>query len=125
MGDYGMKVLTWVLMGLVTVTMICTGLAKLTGVEMVLASFATLGLPAWFGTFIGAAEVAGGIALWHRKTSFLAASGLSIIMVGAVYYHAVYTPISEALPAAVLLVICAWIAKRKGTGDQPHLSGPI
>ena len=96
--------------------MIGAGLAKLMGVEMVLASFATLGLPAWFGTFIGAAEVAGGIALWHRKTSFWAASGLSIIMVGAIYYHVVYTPVSEALPAAVLFGICAWIAKRKGTG---------
>jgi uncharacterized membrane protein len=111
-----MKVLTWVLMGLVTVAMIGAGLAKLTGVEMVLASFANLGLPARFGTFIGAAEVAGGLALWHRKTSFWAASGLSIITVGAVYYHVVYTPISEALPAAVLFAICAWIVKRKGTG---------
>ena len=111
-----MKVLTRVLMAIVSVAMIGAGLAKLTGVEMVLVSFATLGLPAWFGTFIGFAEVAGGIALWHRKTSFIAASGLSIIMVGAIYYHIVYTPISEALPAAVLLAICAWIVKRKGTG---------
>ena len=111
-----MKIVTWVLMALVSMVVIGAGFAKLSGVEMTLVSFATLGLPVWFGKFIGVAEVAGGIGLWHRKTSSLAAAGLSVIMFGAVYYHVVYTPISEAIPALVILLICAWILKRKGTG---------
>ena len=79
-------------------------------------SFTTLGLPVWFGTFIGLAEIAGGIGVWHRKTSALAAAGLLVIMLGAVYYHAVHTPILEGIPALLLLGICIWIIRRKGTG---------
>lgn len=111
-----MKYVTWALMAIVSLVMIGASFTKLTGAEMVMMSFATLGLPAWFGTFIGAAEVAGGIGIWHRKTSALAATGLAIIMIGAVYYHVMHTPVTEATPAFVMLLICGWIVKRKGTG---------
>lgn len=111
-----MKYVTWVLMAVVSLVVIGGGVSKLAGVEMVLASFATLGLPAWFGKFIGVAEIAGGLGIWHRKTSALAAAGLSIIMVGALYYHVMHTPIAEGIAALVVLAICLWIIKRRGTG---------
>jgi putative oxidoreductase len=111
-----MKYVTWVLMALVSLVVIGGGVAKLMGVEAVLASFAVLGLPAFFGTFIGLAEVAGGLGIWHRKTSALAAAGLSVIMVGAIYYHIVHTPIAEGIAAMLVLAICLWIVKRRGTG---------
>ena len=111
-----MRYLTWVLMGLVSLVVIGGGVSKLLGVEMALMSFATLGLPAWFATFIGAAEVAGGLGIWLRKTSALAAAGLVIIMIGAVYYHVAYTPVVEGIPAMIVLVICGWIVHRRGTG---------
>ena len=85
------------------------GIAKIAGVPYVHSSFPKLGLPHWFGYFIGACEVLGPIALFIRPLRALAALGLGIIMVGATYYHATYTPILQAAPAFVLLILCGYI----------------
>jgi putative oxidoreductase len=85
------------------------GIAKLAGVPYVHSSFPRLGLPTWFGYFIGACEVLGCIALLIRPLRALAALGIAIIMVGATYYHAVYTPVFQAAPAFVLLILCIYI----------------
>lgn len=111
-----MKYVTWIAMGIVTLVMLMGGVLKLTGNEMATASFAVLGLPALFGTFIGVCEIAGAIGLWLRRTSMLAAIGIAIIMVGAVYYHVVHTPIAEGVPAMVVLACCGWIISRRGGG---------
>ena len=89
------------------------GIAKLLGVPYVHSSFAKLGLPDWFGYFIGACEVLGSIGLLMRPLSALAAAGIGIIMVGATYYHATYTPIIEAAPAFILTILCAYIFLRR------------
>jgi putative oxidoreductase len=85
------------------------GTAKLLGVPYVHSSFPKLGLPVWFGYFIGVCEVLGSIALFMPPLSALAAAGLGIIMVGATYYHATYTPIIQAVPAFLLTILCAYI----------------
>ena len=41
--------------------------------------------------------------------SALAAAGIGIIMIGATYYHAMYTPVIQAAPAFVLTILCAYI----------------
>lgn len=64
-----------------------------------------MGLPSWFGYFIVLAEAAGAVGLLLPRTRKLAAAGLAIIMVGAVYFHVAYA-IPSAVPAAVLLVLC-------------------
>ena len=79
------------------------------GVPMVHQSFADLGLPGWFGYFIGVCEIAGAIGLYIRRLSGLAAAGLGIIMIGAVYYHVTYDPPQAAIPAIVLLLLSAYI----------------
>lgn len=111
-----MKYATWAAMAVVTLVMIMGGVMKLTGNPMATESFAVLGLPAWFATFIGICEIAGAIGLWLRRTSMLAAIGIALIMIGAVYYHVVHTPISEGLPAFVVLLCCIWIIRRRGGG---------
>ena len=91
------------------------GIAKLLGVPYVHSSFPKLGLPVWFGYFIGACEVLGSIGLLMTPLSALAAMGVGIIMVGATYYHAAYTPIFQAAPAFGLTILCAYIfIKRRG-----------
>jgi putative oxidoreductase len=115
-GSIKLKYLVWAAMAIVSLVVIGGGIAKLMGVEMVLASFATLGLPAISGTFIGLCEIAGGIGIWFRRTSKYAAGGLAIIMLGAIYYHALHTPIMEGLVAFIILLICGYIVKRRGTG---------
>ena len=89
------------------------GVAKLMGVPMVHQSFGILGLPAWFGYFIGAAEVAGAIGLFIPSLSRLAAAGLAIIGVGAVYFHIMHTPLSQGVPAMVMLALALFVAVKR------------
>lgn len=89
------------------------GTAKLMGVPMVHMSFGILGLPTWFGYFIGACEVAGAIGLFIRPLSALAAAGLAIIGAGAVYFHLMHTPLSQGIPAFVVLVLAVFIAVKR------------
>ena len=81
------------------------GVAKLMGVPAVHASFEMMGLPSWFGYFIGLAEAAGAVGLLVLKTRKLEAAGLAIIMIGAIYFHIAYA-VPSALPATVLFVLC-------------------
>ena len=99
----------WIAIALVVLYVGAGGAAKLAGVPYVHSSFPKLGLPAWFGYFIGACEVLGCIALFIRPLRALAALGIGIIMIGATYYHSVYTPVFQAAPAFVLLILSAYI----------------
>jgi hypothetical protein len=99
----------WIAIALVVLYVGAGGAAKLASVPYVHSSFPKLGLPSWFGYFIGVCEVLGCIALFIRPLRALAALGLAIIMVGATYYHAVYTPVVQAAPAFVLLILCVYI----------------
>ena len=112
----------WVLAasGVLALMVGAAGIAKLMGVPMVHVSFATLGLPVWFGYFIGAAEVAGAVGLFIRPLAHWAALGLAIIGAGAVYYHVAHTPISQGVPALVVLVLSVIIffARRGNTALQ-------
>lgn len=111
-----MKYVTWAAMTIVTLVMLMGGAMKLMGNPMATASFATLGLPAVFGTFIGVCEIAGAVGLWVRRTSLFAAIGIAIIMIGAIYYHIMHTPITEGIPAMVVLICCGWVISRRGGG---------
>lgn len=111
-----MKYVAWIAMALVTLVMVAGGASKLTGNEMALSSFETLGLPSWFAMFIGLAEIAGGLGIWLRRTSVLAALGIAVIMLGAIYYHVVHTPIEQAVPAFVVLLCCVLVISRRGGG---------
>jgi putative oxidoreductase len=99
----------WIAIALVVLYVGAGGAAKLAGVPYVHSSFPKLGLPHWFGYFIGACEVLGCIALFIRPLRALAALGIGIIMVGATYYHVTYTPVFQAAPAFVLLILSAYI----------------
>jgi uncharacterized membrane protein YphA (DoxX/SURF4 family) len=91
----------WVVMGLTTFAFVSAGVLKLMGTPEMHDSFSTMGLPSWMGYFIGAAEVAGGVAIWFRKLSAWAGLGLAIIMVGGAYFHIAYS-VPSAVPAIVL-----------------------
>ena len=105
------------IMGLTTFAFIGAGGMKLSGAEQMHASFAAMGLPIWFGYFIGACEVAGGIGIWIRKLSGLAALGLVLIMIGALGYHITFPPLMAGIGALVLgiFAVVIFVAKRKDT----------
>ena len=99
---------------LVALIIFAGGMSKLIGLPAAQQSFITLGLPMWFGYFIGIAEVSGAIGVFIRKLSALAAAGIAIIMVGAIYYHVAHTPLAQAIPATLVLICCGVIfSKRK------------
>jgi len=98
---------TWIVITLLAVSMGAAGIGKLMGVEMLHQSFVNMGLPLWFGYFIGACEALGAIALFVKKLSALAASGLTVIMLGAIGYHITFDPIVMAVPAIVLAALAA------------------
>jgi len=105
----------WIAIALVALYVGAGGIAKLAGVPYVHSSFPKLGLPAWFGYFIGVCEVLGPIGLLVRPFSALAAMGIGIIMIGATYYHAAFTPVFQAAPAFVLTILCAYIFFKRRT----------
>ena len=111
-----MKYVIWVAMAIVSLVMLMGGIMKLTGNPMATASFTVLGLPSAFALIIGLCEIAGAVGIWLKKTSLLAAIGISLIMLGAIYYHVMHTPLAEGIPAFVVLVCCGLIISRKGTG---------
>ena len=104
----------WVAIVLMSLAFLAAGSAKLAGVPMMHAEFATMGLPDWFAYFIGAAEVAGALGLYVRQTSAWAAAGLFIITLGAIYFHLTYH-VPSPIPAIVLAILAAivFFARRK------------
>jgi uncharacterized membrane protein len=106
----------WIATALVALYVGAGGIAKLLGVPYVHSSFPKLGLPDWFGYLIGVCEVLGSIGLFMPPLSALAAMGIGIIMVGATYYHATFTPIFQAVPAFILTILCAYIFVKRRAG---------
>ena len=95
----------WAVIGLAALAFVAIGTMKLMATPEMHASFAQMGLPSWFGYFIGACEVAGGIGLLIRKLSAPAAAGLALITLGAVGFHISYTPLTQGIPALVLFIL--------------------
>jgi len=107
------KYLVWIASALVSLVMLAGGAMKLTGQEQVLVSFNDLGLPSAFALFIGAAEVAGGICIWLKRLSSLAAAGICLIRFGALYYHASFTPLEAGIPALVVFLGALYVLVRR------------
>ena len=99
-----------ILSAVIAVAFLGSGAAKLVGVEKLAETFAHFGFGSGFMRFIGVAEVAGAVGLFLPRLAPLAAACLVPIMGGAVVLHAMHDPIAEALPPAVLGVLCAYLA---------------
>jgi len=84
-------------------------LAKLTGAEMMVGVFDTIGVGQWFRYVTGLIELAGAVLLWMPGTQFLAAALLTVTMIGAVLAHLIILGPS-ALPALVLGLLAAVVA---------------
>jgi uncharacterized membrane protein YphA (DoxX/SURF4 family) len=98
-----------ILSGLAALAFLASGGFKLTGSEEAIANFERFGFGAGFMYFIGAAEVAGAIGLFLPRLAPVAAGGLTLVMAGAASMHIQNDPLAQAVPALVLLVICAYL----------------
>ena len=95
---------------LLALAFLAAAFAKLTGHEMMVGNFARYGYPLWFMYFVGMAELAGAIGLFVKQTAFWAAACLGVLMLGAVGTHFINDPVTQAVPAIVLLILCALVA---------------
>lgn len=103
------SVLSWITIGLTGLAFAAAGTAKLMGVPQLHASFALMGLPVWFGYLIGLCELLGAVGLFIRPFSALCASGLIIIMIGAIVFHLKYDVLANGIPAMLLTALLAII----------------
>jgi uncharacterized membrane protein YphA (DoxX/SURF4 family) len=105
----------WVVAGLLTLEFLFAGGHKLASPTETMEMFGKLGLPGWFGLFIGSAEVSGAIGLMIPRLRFWAAAGLTVIMVGAVGTHLkIHDTFAHLMPALLSLVLVgalAWVRR--------------
>ena len=81
------------------------GGSKLAGSEMLVESFARWGYPGWFMYGVGAAEVAGAVAVLVPRFAAIGGVWLATIMTGAVGTHLLNAEYAEWVPASVLLLL--------------------
>lgn len=107
----GKKIVLWGVSGLLAAMFLFAGTGKLLLQPVQSrAMFVQYGYAAWFGTFIGACEMLGGIGLLVPRLAALAATGLSIIMVGAFFTHVLHHEYLHSLIPLVLLVVLVAVA---------------
>ncbi|MCP5089189.1 MAG: DoxX family protein [Rhodobacteraceae bacterium] len=94
---------------LASLAFLVAGLAKLSGQEMMVQTFETVGVGQWFRNVTGLIEVGGAVLLWVRGFQLIGAGLLVCIMVGAVFAH-LFILGPSAVPALVLGVLSAVIA---------------
>ena len=105
----GRLIALWMLSGLVGLTFIGAGGAKLAGAAVMVDLFAKVGLGQWFRYFTGLLEVAAGIGLLISRSASYAAVLLAIVMAGAFIAHVTVLRSSPAAPV-VLFVLTGIIA---------------
>jgi uncharacterized membrane protein YphA (DoxX/SURF4 family) len=114
------KVIYYVLLVLISGLFLVASFSKLTGNPGAEAAFTVAHLPVWFMYFIGVAEVLGVIGLWIRSLQIYAASGLLIILAGAIIVTAAYVSAPEALfPFATGIALAIAVRLRHSTARQP------
>ncbi len=100
----------WVLAVLIAIPFFAGAYLKLTSSEMEIQGFQLFGYPLWFMYFIGVCELLGALGLLfgkiiHPALPRLAALGLLGIMIGALYTHIMYTPLTMGIPALIISVL--------------------
>jgi uncharacterized membrane protein len=109
----------------VSISFVATEIGKFTHDAEMRQFFFESGYPIWFLYFTAGAEILGAIGLFVRQTIVPAASGLAIVMLGAIGTHYrnndSFSDSLEALHLLILLaciVLICWIGRRvpQGTG---------
>jgi len=106
-----LRIAQWIVSILLAAEFAFASKPKLIGDEQAVQGFQKAGFPSWFLLFIGVAELAGAVGLLIPKLRFWAATGLSLIMIGAVVTHARNgDAIGQMAPALISLLLLLWLA---------------
>jgi uncharacterized membrane protein YphA (DoxX/SURF4 family) len=110
----GQKIAMWVVSILLTCLFLFAGLPKLLMPAKMLSQWV---YAPWFLTFIGVCETLGAIGLLIPRLAALAAAGLSVIMIGAVYTLVTHH-LSKELPVPIvvfiLLMLVIFLRRKEG-----------
>jgi putative oxidoreductase len=119
--------ITWGLTLILALAFLGAGFSKVTSQESMVEAFTAFGLPAWFRITIGVLEILGAVLLVVPSSTGASSFGLSILMIGAFACHAMYTPLTQGIPALFFFVILTYIyLARKNVVPlflQKHLIG--
>lgn len=121
------NIIAWILQGLAALAFIGSGANKFLHLPETVRMFGSMGMPGWFTYLIAGAEVLGGIGLLVPRFTRLAAAGLLIIMIGAVFLHATKIPgglVPNGLPATILMLflILILLLRRPAPLTTPDLT---
>jgi putative oxidoreductase len=101
----GKKIALWIVSGLLTALFLFAGGTKLLMPAQTKTMFAQYGYSGWFAMFIGTCEMLGALGLLLPRLAALAATGLSIIMVGAIVTLVTHRQSMQAITPIVVLLL--------------------
>ena len=100
------NIVSWIIQVLIAGLFLMMGSQKLMGEAEVTANFVKWGLPGFMLYVIGTLEVLGAIGLFIPRLAGLAASGLILLMVGALFTHLTHGEYGMApVPVAVMAML--------------------
>jgi len=109
----GANVATWAVQAVVGFMFVSAGLMKLSGDAVMVDLFTEIGAGQWLRFFVGACEVAGGVALVIPRLCGLAAAALGALMVGAIVTNVAIIDENPALPLVYLAVLAVITWRRR------------
>ena len=109
MADKGSRGITIVSV-LLALLFLLNGGMKLAG--MMVEQFEMWGYSGWFQYLIGVAEAAAGVGFLVKKTRFLAAASMIVVMLGAIYTLVTNGQAAQAVVPLVALLLCLLVAKK-------------
>ncbi len=108
------NVIAWVIQILLAAGFVMAAAGKLTGNQQMVENFRNWGYPEKFYLLIGALELLGAIGLLIARTAWLAASGLIVIMLGAIATHLLHGEIPQSVfPLTFLLLLAVVLFLRR------------
>lgn len=113
----GQKIAMWVVTILLTALFLFAGSTKLLTPEKMLSQWV---YARWFLTVVGVCETLGAIGLLIPRLAALAAAGLSVIMVGAIYTlvnHHLYKELPFPIVTLILLIGVISMRRKEARGS--------
>jgi len=109
----GKSIASWIIQVLIAGLFLMMGSQKLMGEAEMTANFVKWGMPGFMLYVIGTLEVLGAIGLFIPRLAGLAATGLILLMVGALFTHLIHGEYGIALmPVAVMAMLAVVVYLR-------------
>ena len=106
----GKSIASWIIQVLIAGLFLMMGSQKLMGEAEVTANFVRWGIPGFMLYVIGTLEVLGAIGLFIPRLAGLAATGLILLMVGALFTHLIHGEYGMALMPVAVMAMLAVVA---------------